>query len=62
MKTYAAMLLAVDRAIAFIERNTWHPMKVVGLNRVRLDEYPVEALREGAGRGAKNMPKGADSA
>ncbi len=40
------MPLAVDRAIAFIDRNTRHPMKVVGLNRVRLDEYPVEALRE----------------
>ena len=26
--------------------NTRHPMRVVGLNRVRLDEYPVEALRE----------------
>jgi len=36
----------IDRAIAFIERNTRHPMKVVGLNRVRMDEYPVEALRE----------------
>lgn len=41
-----AMPLAIDRAIAFIDRNTRHPMKVVGLNRVRLDEYPVEALRE----------------
>ncbi|MBI1979872.1 MAG: DUF4062 domain-containing protein [Elusimicrobia bacterium] len=40
------MPLAIDRAIAFIDRNTRHPMKVVGLNRVRLDEYPVEALRE----------------
>jgi len=37
---------AIDRAIAFIDRNTRHPMHVVGLNRVRLDEYPVEALRE----------------
>lgn len=37
---------AIDRAIAFIDRNTRHPMRVVGLNRVRLDEYPVEALRE----------------
>jgi len=37
---------AVDRAIAFIDRNTRHPMKVIGLNRVRLDEYPTEALRE----------------
>jgi len=40
------MPLAVDRAIAFIDRNTRHPMKVIGLNRVRLDEYPTEALRE----------------
>ncbi len=36
----------IDRAVSFIERNTRHPMKVVGLNRVRMDEYPVEALRE----------------
>jgi ATP-dependent DNA helicase RecG len=36
----------IDRAIAFVDRNTRHPMRVVGLNRVRLDEYPVEALRE----------------
>ncbi|HEX6902624.1 MAG TPA: helix-turn-helix domain-containing protein [Thermoanaerobaculia bacterium] len=40
------MPAAIDRAIAFIDRNTRHPMKVIGLNRVRLDEYPVEALRE----------------
>ena len=38
--------LAVDRAIAFVDRNTRHPMRIVGLNRVRLDEYPIEALRE----------------
>lgn len=37
---------AIDRAVAFVDRNTRHPMRVVGLNRVRLDEYPVEALRE----------------
>ncbi|MCU0772314.1 MAG: helix-turn-helix domain-containing protein [Verrucomicrobia bacterium] len=40
------MPVAIDRAIAFIDRNTRHPMRVVGLNRLRLDEYPVEALRE----------------
>jgi predicted HTH transcriptional regulator len=40
------MPAAVVRAIAFIDRNTRHPMRVVGLNRIRLDEYPVEALRE----------------
>ncbi len=40
------MPLAIVRAIAFIDRNTRHPMKVIGLNRIRLDEYPTEALRE----------------
>ena len=36
----------VEKVIGFIDRNTRHPMRVMGLNRVRLDEYPVEALRE----------------
>lgn len=40
------MPLAIDRAVAFIDRNTRHPMRIVGLNRVRLDEYPVDGLRE----------------
>ena len=40
------MPLAIERAIAFVDRNTRHPMRIVGLNRVRLDEYPVDALRE----------------
>ena len=40
------MPLAIERAVSFIDRNTRHPMKIVGLNRVRIDEYPVEALRE----------------
>lgn len=38
--------LAIERAIQFIDRNTRHPMRVVGMNRVRLDEYPVSGLRE----------------
>jgi len=42
----APMPLAVERAIAFIDRNTRHPMRIMGLNRVRLDEYPVDGLRE----------------
>lgn len=42
----APMSLAIDRSIAFIDRNTRHPMRIVGLNRVRLDEYPVDGLRE----------------
>ena len=36
----------VEKVSAFIDRNTRHPMRVVGLNRVRLDEYPTEAIRE----------------
>ena len=40
------MPLVIDQAITFVDRNTRHPMRVIGLNRVRLDEYPVEALRE----------------
>jgi predicted HTH transcriptional regulator len=37
---------AIEHVIAFIDKNTRHPIRIVGLNRVRLDEYPVEALRE----------------
>lgn len=40
------MPLAIDRAVAFVDRNTRHPMRISGLNRVRVDEYPIEALRE----------------
>jgi predicted HTH transcriptional regulator len=43
----APMPLAVERAIAFVDRNTRHPMRIIGLNRIRMDEYPMEALREG---------------
>ncbi len=42
----APMPTAIERAIDFIDRNTRHPMRIVGLNRVRLDEYPVDGLRE----------------
>jgi len=37
---------AIEKVVTFIERNTRHPIRVVGLNRVRLDEYPTEAIRE----------------
>ncbi len=40
------MPIAIERAIDFIDRNTRHPMRIVGLNRLRLDEYPVDGLRE----------------
>ena len=40
------MPLTIERAIEFIDRNTRHPMRIVGLDRIRLDEYPVDGLRE----------------
>lgn len=30
----------------FVQKNTRHPMRVIGLNRISLDEYPEEAVRE----------------
>ena len=38
-------LLQAD-LIKFIDEHTFHPRRVVGLNNVRLDEYPTAALRE----------------
>ncbi len=37
---------ALEQAIRFIDSNTRHPFRVEGLQRVRLDEYPIAALRE----------------
>jgi predicted HTH transcriptional regulator len=37
---------AIERAVAFILRNTRHPLQVKGLRRLKTDEYPQEALRE----------------
>ncbi len=36
----------LDDAVRFVQRNTRHPMRVVGLRRVRVDEYPETAVRE----------------
>lgn len=36
----------VDQVIAFIERNTRHPLRVVGTKRIEVAEYPLEAIRE----------------
>lgn len=36
----------VDQALAFINRNIRHPLRVVGLKRVEVTEYPEEAIRE----------------
>jgi predicted HTH transcriptional regulator len=37
---------ALEQVMEFIDRHTFHPRRVVGLNNVRLDEYPTAALRE----------------
>ena len=42
----APILAAVEQALKFIDTQTFHPRRVVGLNNIRLDEYPVRALRE----------------
>jgi predicted HTH transcriptional regulator len=36
----------LEQALKFIDEHTFHPFRVVGLNNVRLDEYPTAALRE----------------
>jgi len=43
----APLPVAVEQALQFIDDHTFHPRRVVGLNNVRLDEYPVPAIREG---------------
>ncbi len=37
---------ALEQALKFADDHTFHPRRVVGLNNVRLDEYPTAALRE----------------
>ena len=37
---------ALEQALKFIDDHTFHPRRVVGLNNLRLDEYPKAALRE----------------
>ena len=42
----APLLRALEQVLKFINDHTFHPRRVVGLNNVRLDEYPLAALRE----------------
>ncbi len=37
---------ALEQILKFIDDHTFHPRRVVGLNNLRLDEYPLAALRE----------------
>ena len=36
----------IENVVDFVMRNTRHPIRVVGIRRVRLDEYPQEVIRE----------------
>lgn len=42
----ASLPHALAQVLEFIDAHTFHPRRVVGLNNLRLDEYPVAALRE----------------
>lgn len=37
---------AIDETVSFIRKNTRQPLRIVGLKKVPVDEYPEEALRE----------------
>jgi ATP-dependent DNA helicase RecG len=37
---------AIDQALEFVDKHTFHPTRVVGINNITLDEYPRRALRE----------------
>ena len=41
-----SILTAIPKAMKFVDDHTHHPRRVVGLNNIRLDEYPKPALRE----------------
>lgn len=42
----ATLPRALEQVLKFIDDHTFHPRRVVGLNNIRLEEYPVAALRE----------------
>ena len=37
---------AIDQILEFVDKHTFHPARVVGINNIALDEYPERALRE----------------
>jgi predicted HTH transcriptional regulator len=42
----APLVAAIEQVLAFVDKHTFHPTRVVGINNLALDEYPVAALRE----------------
>ncbi len=37
---------AVEEVLGFVDKHTFHPTRVVGINNIALNEYPIPALRE----------------
>jgi len=37
---------AIEQVLEFVDKHTFHPARVVGINNIALDEYPQRALRE----------------
>ena len=46
LNSNAPLVAAIGQVLAFVEKHTFHPTHVVGINNLSLDEYPVLALRE----------------
>ncbi len=46
LNSNAPLVAAIGQVLAFVEKHTFHPTRVVGINNLSLDEYPVLALRE----------------
>jgi ATP-dependent DNA helicase RecG len=42
----APLPASIEQVLAFVDKHTFHPTRVVGINNLALDEYPVPALRE----------------
>jgi predicted HTH transcriptional regulator len=42
----APLAVAIESALQFVDKHTFHPTRVVGINNVTLDEYPSRGLRE----------------
>jgi len=42
----APLPVAIEQALQFVDKHTFHPARVVGINNLALDEYPQRALRE----------------
>ncbi len=46
LRVNAGILAAIDEVLAFVDKHTYHPTRVVGINNITLNEYPQPALRE----------------